>query len=94
MSYQHEDIRAKRAELIKRFGEERFLKSSLTNMVVETLARGGDPLDIISQLIQAVEGVQMEFEGVQMEYREHLKRCKGIPVIISADKADEILNKK
>lgn len=87
MSYQHEDIRAKRAELIKRFGEERFLKSSLTNMVVETLARGGDPLDIISQLIQAVE-------GVQMEYREHLKRCKGIPVIISADKADEILNKK
>ena len=87
MSYQHEDIVAKRAELIKRFGEERFLKSPLTSMVVETLARGGDPLDIISQLIQAAE-------GMQMEYREHLERCKGVPVVISADKVDEILSKK
>ena len=64
------ELYEKTNECIARFknGKEKYQKSALFNMIIQQLARGVDPYEVIEQLIQTTEDTQKAFE--QYMYRD------------------------
>jgi len=63
-------INNKLDELISKFknGEERYRNSALMNKCVQTLARDGDPIELIDQLVEFLDSQNKQLEEMIKNY--------------------------